>query len=263
MGAVLSISFAALNVNAEKITFDSGNVVGSSFPTLYSKINLENISSVKVIAGDSEDSINGKFSTIESVELVFPYSDNLIVKGLKRINDFEYYGTVEDAWIYKSLTVRMNILNDSSGGDQFDIAVFIDEKDSNIGEVQEPDWESIIYDTSGLLVDSRERKLADTTTVKFEDKDLTLNVYKDLKKSNSQSGIDVSIDWLGHGSADTLFELWYPMEEIYKHKVIAVKITEEDPLDPKVIFTVLENGDYSIDLEIGLVDLLGSSGLSI
>lgn len=261
----LSVVFASAWSTADTLKFSAKEVSSYGHIGGHPSLNFNEARDVELVIGEIESTLPGEPLDIQKLVVKFPYANDLVVTGFKLNQSGEYTAIVRNAWIYKAVVVTLRLNDFFYSEHRIDIRADILHSESNIDSAfsVSPDSNFQLFDAFAILENSNPKVLADRITFNYQDKPLTLKVYKDFKLGSvSEPVFDVNINWLGHGVADIVEAAYIPSSEIYNFSMVKVEVSELETGFPKLIFTAKDQFGGVFAFDKPLQDLLMNANLA-
>ncbi|MEY8199903.1 MAG: hypothetical protein RPS47_11735 [Colwellia sp.] len=231
----------------------------NSFTTgLYPALDLGNATSTILETSISNNVSND--TSVDKLTITFPEANDLIATGFK-FNGNEYVSVVDDAWVFSKVLVSIYISPNPSEASPVHITLSVMDSESNLNaSTQDVNTLSLLAGIDGQLKDVTLKTLADTVTTEYQDKALTLNLYRDLKSDMGATAFDLSISWLGHGGASIKLPAPIPSNEMSQYSAVSLTLNNDGP-EPIIELSFLNSQSYKEVLLYTLSEIVMLSGL--
>lgn len=203
LAGALAITAAALPSFAEVVNYTTDSVNVFSEPYSY-ELNLQSLEKVTFradVPDEGADPYSPEFN-IKLLQAKFHFSDasDLVVNNFQKHNNSdEYIAYVQNAWIFRELQVIVRPQGQGFTEGPLDIRLEIVDKKSRTND-KVTDHGIPLLNLQTHVIDNTPAQLADITSLKYQNKRLTLRLFDRVVYGAGEPYIRVDANWLGHGN---------------------------------------------------------------
>lgn len=240
LSLLITTQFTQAQTSTYQVNFPAWN-----YQPLYQNLDLNGPTQITITTTLNSNPYTNPypFPTISSVEMKFPYAKTFTATNFS-FDGFVSRAVVEGAWVFNKVLVEIEGSPEIQPGNSIQVRLYVMEGESFTNPMFGQNI--FMYEANGPVEDITKNKLADTETVTFDGKALTLDLQQSPRASCCMGeGFVVNALWLGHGEGTFYMPTPFPATEYARAKAVALNLQPEPMPDGNTEYSISIN--YQMD----------------